>query len=57
MQMNSYYKLEFPLKYQICMDYLVSYSEKLEEAINNLNLKINVADTHFMESYLPEDSY
>ena len=40
------------------MDYLVSHSEKLEEgAINNSNLKVNVADTNFIESYLPEDSY
>ena len=40
------------------MDYLVSHSEKLEEvAADNSGLKVNVADTHFMESYLPGDSY
>ena len=46
------------IPYEKYMDYLVSHSEKLEEgAADNSGLKVNVADSHFMDSYLPEDSY
>ena len=40
------------------MEYLVLYSDILEaSAVNNFKHKVNAADTHFMESYLPKDSY
>ena len=40
------------------LEYLISHSEKLEESsIDNSGCKVNIADIHFMESYLHEDSY
>ena len=39
------------------MEYLVSHSEILEASkAKNSKRKINLADTHFIELYLPEDS-
>ena len=44
--------------YQEYLDYLVAHSKKLEESsIDYSGRKANIADTHFMELYLPEDSY
>ena len=40
------------------MDYLVSHLEKLEEdAVDNSGLKVNVADTSFVQPYIPDDSH
>ena len=44
--------------YEKYMENLVSYSEIIEASVvNNSKRKVNTADTHFMESYLSEDSY
>ena len=44
--------------YEKYWDYLVSVSEKLEEGLKeNVNQKVNIANTYYMDSYLPEESY
>ena len=44
--------------YKEYLRYLVSHSEKLEESsVDKSGCKANIADTHFMQLYLPEDSY
>ena len=44
--------------YEKYLEYLLSHSKKLEESsIDNSCRKVNIADTHSMLLYIPEDSY
>ena len=44
--------------YEEYLDYLVAHSEKLEESsTDNLGQQANVAETYFMESYLPNNTH
>ena len=40
------------------LEYLLSHSKKLKESnTDNSGHKVNIADTHYIKSYLPEDLY
>ena len=47
-----------PNSYQKYMDYLVKHSKMLEEGkVKNTTLKVDSADTYYMDSYDPNHSY
>ena len=44
--------------YEEYLEYLVSHTEKLEESsIDNLGRNVNMVETNFMDSYIPDNTY